>query len=40
MQPDDGRVVTNMVHQALDGQPLTIYGDGSQAQVSATSAPG
>ena len=32
MQPDDGRVVTNMVHQALDGQPLTIYGDGSQTR--------
>ena len=32
MQPDDGRVVTNMVHQALDSQPLTIYGDGSQTR--------
>ena len=32
MQPDDGRVVTNMVHQSLDGKPLTIYGDGSQTR--------
>lgn len=32
MAPDDGRVVTNFVTQALDGQPLTIYGDGSQTR--------
>lgn len=32
MQPDDGRVVTNMVHQSLAGKPLTIYGDGSQTR--------
>lgn len=32
MQPHDGRVVTNFVHQALTGQPLTIYGDGSQTR--------
>ena len=32
MRPDDGRVVTNFVHQALDGEPLTIYGDGSQTR--------
>ncbi|WP_424950466.1 UDP-glucuronic acid decarboxylase family protein [Deinococcus sp.] len=32
MRPDDGRVVTNLVHQALKGQPLTIYGDGSQTR--------
>ncbi len=32
MQPDDGRVVTNMVHQSLVGKPLTIYGDGSQTR--------
>lgn len=32
MQPDDGRVVTNFVHQALAGAPLTIYGDGSQTR--------
>jgi UDP-glucuronate decarboxylase len=32
MQPDDGRVVSNFVLQALRGQPLTIYGDGSQTR--------
>ena len=32
MRPDDGRVVTNMVHQSLAGTPLTIYGDGSQTR--------
>jgi nucleoside-diphosphate-sugar epimerase len=32
MQPDDGRVVTNLVHQALEGRPLTIYGDGTQTR--------
>lgn len=32
MQPHDGRVVTNFVYQALTGQPLTIYGDGSQTR--------
>ena len=32
MQPDDGRVVTNMVHQSLAGKPFTIYGDGSQTR--------
>ena len=32
MRPDDGRVVTNFIHQALDGEPLTIYGDGSQTR--------
>jgi nucleoside-diphosphate-sugar epimerase len=32
MQIDDGRVVTNFVAQALRGQPLTIYGDGSQTR--------
>ena len=32
MQPNDGRVVTNFVVQALTGQPLTIYGDGSQTR--------
>ena len=32
MQPDDGRVVTNMVHQSLAGKPLTICGDGSQTR--------
>ena len=32
MAPDDGRVVTNFVTQALNGEPLTIYGDGSQTR--------
>jgi len=32
MRPDDGRVVSNMLVQALSGQPLTIYGDGSQTR--------
>lgn len=32
MQPDDGRVVSNFIVQALRGEPLTIYGDGSQTR--------
>ncbi len=32
MLPDDGRVVSNFVVQALSGKPLTIYGDGSQTR--------
>lgn len=32
MQFDDGRVVSNFVVQALTGQPITIYGDGSQTR--------
>lgn len=32
MHPNDGRVVSNFVVQALRGQPLTIYGDGSQTR--------
>jgi len=32
MAPDDGRVVSNFVLQALRGDPLTIYGDGSQTR--------
>ena len=32
MRPDDGRVVSNMVVQALTGRPLTVYGDGSQTR--------
>lgn len=31
-QPDDGRVVPNFINQALVGQPLTVYGDGSQTR--------
>jgi dTDP-glucose 4,6-dehydratase len=32
MRPDDGRVVSNFVVQALRGDPLTVYGDGSQTR--------
>lgn len=32
MHPNDGRVVSNFVVQALKGQPITIYGDGSQTR--------
>jgi dTDP-glucose 4,6-dehydratase len=32
MRPNDGRVVSNFVVQALKGEPLTIYGDGSQTR--------
>ena len=32
MHPDDGRVVSNFVVQGLRGQPLTVYGDGSQTR--------
>jgi len=32
MRPDDGRVVSNFINQALAGEPLTIYGDGSQTR--------
>ena len=32
MRPNDGRVVSNFIVQALSGQPLTIYGDGSQTR--------
>jgi dTDP-glucose 4,6-dehydratase len=32
MKLDDGRVVTNFVGQAMRGQPLTVYGDGSQTR--------
>ena len=30
--PDDGRVVSNFIVQALNGEPITIYGDGSQTR--------
>jgi nucleoside-diphosphate-sugar epimerase len=33
MAPDDGRVVTNLLTQALNDEPLTIYGDGSQTRA-------
>jgi len=32
MRPDDGRVVSNFITQALDGGPMTVYGDGSQTR--------
>lgn len=32
MRPDDGRVVSNFIVQALRGQPLTLYGDGAQTR--------
>jgi len=32
MSPNDGRVVTNLISQALADLPLTIYGDGSQTR--------
>ncbi|WP_420645872.1 UDP-glucuronic acid decarboxylase family protein [Candidatus Leptofilum sp.] len=33
MRLNDGRVVPNFIHQALTGQPLTVYGDGSQTRA-------
>ena len=32
MRPDDGRVVSNFILQALSGNDITIYGDGSQTR--------
>ena len=32
MHPNDGRVVSNFIVQALEGRPITIYGDGSQTR--------
>ncbi|PNY79775.1 UDP-glucuronic acid decarboxylase family protein [Deinococcus koreensis] len=32
MRADDGRVITNFLHQALRGEALTVYGDGSQTR--------
>ena len=32
MYPDDGRVVSNFIVQALKGEPITLYGDGSQTR--------
>jgi UDP-glucuronate decarboxylase len=33
MHPNDGRVVSNFIVQALQGAPITIYGDGSQTRA-------
>ena len=33
MRPDDGRVVSNFIVQALRGEDITIYGDGSQSRA-------
>ena len=32
MRPDDGRVVSNFIVQALTNQPITLYGDGTQTR--------
>ncbi len=32
MRINDGRVVPNFIHQALENEPLTVYGDGSQTR--------
>ncbi|MDA8232003.1 MAG: SDR family oxidoreductase [Magnetospirillum sp.] len=32
MHPDDGRVVSNFIVQALHGRPITLYGDGRQTR--------
>jgi UDP-glucuronate decarboxylase len=32
MHPNDGRVVSNFIMQALEGNPITVYGDGSQTR--------
>jgi nucleoside-diphosphate-sugar epimerase len=32
LRPDDGRVVSSFLVQALQGEPLTVYGDGSQTR--------
>jgi len=32
MHPNDGRVVSNFIVQALNNEPITIYGDGSQSR--------
>lgn len=32
MDPADGRVVSNFIRQALEGEPLTVYGDGTQTR--------
>ena len=32
MHPFDGRVISNFIRQALAGEPLTLFGDGSQTR--------
>lgn len=32
MRPSDGRLIPNLISQALAGRPLTVYGDGSQTR--------
>ena len=32
MRPDDGRVVSNFIIQALKGEDITVYGDGKQTR--------
>lgn len=32
MRPDDGRVVSNFINQAISGSPITVYGDGKQTR--------
>lgn len=32
MRPDDGRVIPNFINQALKGEDITVYGDGSQTR--------
>jgi dTDP-glucose 4,6-dehydratase len=32
MRRDDGRAIPNFIHQALEGAPMTVYGDGSQTR--------
>ena len=32
MQPNDGRVVSSFIVQALNGDPITVFGDGGQSR--------
>jgi len=32
MRPNDGRVISNFINQALNNEPLTVFGDGSQTR--------
>ena len=32
MDPNDGRVISNFINQALQDEPITIYGDGTQTR--------